>query len=87
MDVEDSRPANSRRKPERKQAMEYDELIKLVYEIRSDVAVLKEQMVQLKNYRIGDVATFPPQYLMLLVIGGVVTLLLLLYIVMRIGAL
>lgn len=86
IDVEDNRPvANSRRKPERKmQAVDYDELLKLIYEIRSDVAVLKEQMLHLRK---GDVAAFPPQYLMLLVIGGVVTLLLLMYVVVQIGVL
>lgn len=76
------------RKPERKQtAVEYDELIRLIYEIRSDVAVLKEQMLQLKQRCGGlDVAALPPHLLVLLVVGGIMTLLLLLYVVMRIGA-
>ena len=47
MDVESSGSSSRlpRRSERKKQAVDYDELVRLIYEIRSDVAVLKEQML------------------------------------------
>lgn len=65
--------------------VEYDELTRMLYEIRSDVAILKRQFDDHLRNCAPEGAGFPPNFLTFLAIGGVVTLLLLAFIVVRIG--
>jgi len=95
------------------QRVDYNELTKSIYEIRSDVAVLKDQMVQLRandvailrdqmvQLRTSDLTAlkeqvvqlrynnsspvFPPQYLMLVIVGSLIILALLVFIVLKLG--
>lgn len=74
---------DSRVKSRQAKRMDNDELTRLVYEIRSDVQILKEQFSQLKVY--GREATgFSPQTLAVLIGIGILILLLLSFISVRI---
>ena len=79
--------ANLRRLRETGAAVEYDELTRMIYEIRSDVTIMKRQLDDHLARCGGESAGFPPNLLTLLIIGGVVTLLLLVFVVIRIGML
>lgn len=65
--------------------VDYDELMRMIYEIRSDVAIMKGQFQDHLAKCNTDSAGFPPHVLTFLAVGGVVTLLLLAFIVVRIG--
>lgn len=64
--------------------VEYDEITKMLYEIRADVAILKSQLSD-HVARCNESAGLPPQMLTFLAIGGIVMLLLLAFVVIRIG--
>lgn len=65
--------------------VDYDELMRMIYEIRSDVAIMKRQYDDHLKACGENSAGFPPSFLTFLAVGGVVTLLLLAFIVIRIG--
>lgn len=65
--------------------VEYDELTRMIYEIRTDVAIMKRQFEDHMKTCDADTADFPPHILTFLAAGGVVMLLLLAFIVIRIG--
>lgn len=75
--------------PSKRRTMEYDELTRLIYEVRSDVAVLAQRLnaieVQIRERCSNETTPLPSQYLILLAIGGVVTLLMLVFLTVRIG--
>lgn len=65
--------------------VDYDELTRMIYEIRTDVAIMKRQFEDHMKKCDTDTAEFPPHFLTFLAAGGVVMLLLLAFIVIRIG--
>lgn len=65
--------------------VEYDEITKMLYEIKTDVAIMKRQFEEHLGRCNAESAGFPPQTLTILAFGGVMTLLLLVFIVIRIG--
>ena len=65
--------------------VEYDELMRMIYEIRSDVAIMKRLFDDHLKTCGENSAGFPPSFLALLAVGGVATLILLAFIVIRIG--
>ncbi len=65
--------------------VEYEELMRMLYEIKTDVAIMKRQFEEHLGRCNAESAGFPPQTLTFLAFGGVVTLLLLVFIVIRIG--
>lgn len=65
--------------------VDYDELTRMIYEIRTDVAIMKRQFEDHMKKCDTDTADFPPHILTFLAAGGVVVLLLLAFIVIRIG--
>ena len=65
--------------------VDYDELTRMIYEIRTDVAIMKRQFEDHMRKCDTDTAEFPPYLLTFLAVGGVVMLLLLAIIVIRIG--
>ena len=64
--------------------VDYDELMRMIYEIRTDVAIMKRQFED-HIRESAESAGFPPHVLTFLAVGGVVTLLMLAFIVIRIG--
>lgn len=66
-------------------AVEYDELTRMIYEIRTDVAIMKRQFEDHLTRCSSESAGFPANVLTFLAVGGVVMLLLLAFIVIRIG--
>lgn len=67
--------------------LDYDELMRMIYEIRTDVAIMKRQFDDHLQRCNTDSAGFPPHVLTFLAVGGIVTLLLLAFLVVRIGML
>lgn len=65
-------------------AVEYDEVTRMLYEIKADVAILKSQLNDHLAH-CSESTGFSPQVLTFLAIGGVMTLLMLGFIVIRIG--
>lgn len=65
--------------------VEYEELMRMLYEIKTDVAIMKRQFEEHLSRCDADSAEFPPQMLTFLVVGGVVAFLLLVFVVIRIG--
>ncbi len=65
--------------------VDYDELMRMIYEIRTDVAIMKRQFEDHLARCNTESAELSPHALMFLAVGGVVTLLMLAFIVVRIG--
>ena len=65
--------------------VEYEELMRMLYEIKTDVAIMKRQFEEHLGRCDAESAEFPPQMLTFLVVGGVVTFLLLMFVVIKIG--
>lgn len=65
--------------------LDYDELMRMIYEIRSDVAIMKGQFQDHLARCNADSTGFSPHVLTFLAVGGVVTLLLLAFLVIKIG--
>lgn len=65
--------------------VDYDELMRMIYEIRTDVAIMKRQFEDHLARCNTESAQFSPHALTFLAVGGVVTLLMLAFIVIRIG--
>lgn len=65
--------------------VEYEELMRMLYEIKTDVAILKRQFEEHLGRSNVESAQFPPQLLTFLAVGGIVTLLILALFVIRIG--
>ena len=65
--------------------VEYEELMRMLYEIKTDVAIMKRQFEEHLGRCDAKSAEFPPQMLTFLVVGGVVTFLLLMFVVIKIG--
>lgn len=65
--------------------VEYDELTRMIYEIKTDVGIMKRQFEDHLARCGTDNAGFPPVFLTFLAVGGVAMLLLLAFIVVRIG--
>jgi hypothetical protein len=65
--------------------VEYDELTRMMYELRSEVAIMKRLFDEHVRLCGAESAGFSPSVLAFLAVGGVVTLLLLAFIVIRIG--
>lgn len=68
-----------------KRTVEYEELMRMLYEIKTDVAIMKRRFEEHLGRCDAESAEFPPQMLTFLVVGGVVTFFLLMFVVIRIG--
>lgn len=69
-----------------KRTVEYEELMRMLYEIKTDVAIMKRQFEEhLGRCNGAESAQLSPQMLTFLVVGGVVTFFLLMFVVIRIG--
>lgn len=66
-------------------SVDYDELTRMIYELKSDMAIMKRQLDDHVRACATEGAGFPPNVLTFLAIGGVVTLLMLAFLVIRIG--
>lgn len=65
--------------------VEYDELTRMIYEIRTDVAIMKRQFEDHLERCSSESAGFPANVLTFMAVGGVVMLLLLAFVVIKIG--
>ena len=65
--------------------VEYDELTRMMYELKSDVTIMKRLLDDHVSRCGPESAGFPSNFLVFLAVGGVVTLLMLAFIVVRIG--
>lgn len=66
-------------------AVEYDELQRMMYELKTDVTILKNQLSDHLTRCGAESTGFPPHILTFLAVSGVVMLLLLAFLVIRIG--
>ena len=65
--------------------VEYDDLTRMIYEIRTDVAIMKRQFEDHLARCDSESAGFPTNFLTFIAVGGIITLLLLAFVVIRIG--
>lgn len=86
-EIETSSPSSTRTTKRRRTAavMDNDDLARMVYEVRSDVAVLRREMDEIRRWSSRESAGWSPLVLTMLLSGGLVTLLLLAFLVIRIG--
>ena len=66
-------------------SVEYDELTRMIYELKSDMAIMKRLLDDHVRNCATESAGFPSNFLTFLVVGGVMTLLMLAFIVVKIG--
>lgn len=64
-------------------AVEYDELMRLIYETRTELALLKNQVAILMERSSTDTSGLSPHLLTFLAVGGVVTLVVLVFVVSK----
>lgn len=63
--------------------MEYDELTKMIYEIRSDLAILRNQFAEHTARCQAERSGYSPTWLMLIAVGGMVLVLVLVFALAR----
>lgn len=64
-------------------AVEYDELLKLIYETRTELALLRSQVAILMERVHAEHSGLSPQILTFLAVGGVMTLVLLVFVLSK----
>lgn len=63
--------------------MEYDELTKMLYEMRSDLAILRNQFAEHMARCQAERSGYSPTWLTMIAVGGMVLLLVLVFVVAR----